>query len=434
MPPPLTQTGKTPKASVRVLGGMFSPFNVQNFRLLFGGQTVSTMGDALYAVALPWLILSNGGSSQELGVVLTAYGLPRMGSVLLGGWLSDRRHPRRVMLIADTVRAGLMSILALLAFWRSATVWELSAVAVFLGTFEGLFLASSSAILPELLSDEDLHAGNALNFASTQATNLVGSAIAGVVVATLNSGVALALDALTFVVSAISLALMRVLGGETSGKTGEAPGAQTESEDQVSGTASGEEQISLGRFLRTSRVMQVMLAVSFAANVYTGGLLEVALPTLVHGPLNGGASGYGTILAAFGGGALVGGMLAGMLGGLKRKGLLALLAELVMAVAVALVPYGGVIGALLCMLVYGFINSASNVLLVTLLQRNIPRHLMGRVMGLLLFTSLGTYPLSVALGGVLTKLLGPVILFPFSGLTLFLAVLFGITQQELRDL
>jgi MFS family permease len=413
---------------------MFSPFKIGNVRLLFGGQTVSTIGDALYAVALPWLILSNGGSSQELGVVLTAYGLPRVGSVLLGGWLSDRLHPRRVMLIADTVRAVLVGILALLAFWRAANVWELSTVAVFLGTFEGLFLASSSAMLPALLSDEDLQAGNALNFASAQATNLVGSAIAGVVVATLNSGAALATDALTFVASAISLALMRVSSGATSGRTGEALGAQTESEDQVSGTARGEEQISLGRFLRTSRVMQVMLAVSLAANMYTGGLLEVALPTLIHGPLNGGASGYGTILAAFGGGALLGGMLAGMLGGLQRKGLLALLAELIMAVVVALIPYGGIVGTFLCMLVYGLINSASNVLFVTLLQRHIPRHLMGRVMGLLLFTSLGTYPLSVALGGVLTRLLGPVVLFPFSGLTLFLAVLFGITQRELREL
>lgn len=217
MPSPLSSTGETSKTSASILGGMFSPLKVGNVRLLFGGQTVSTIGDALYVVALPWLILNNGGSSQELGVVLTAYGLPRVGSVLLGGWLSDRLHPHRVMLIADTVRAGLVGILALLAFWRSATVWELSAVAVFLGTFEGLFLASSSAMLPALLSDEDLQAGNALNFACAQATNLVGSAIAGVVVATLSACAALATDALTFVASAVSLALMRVSSGETSG-------------------------------------------------------------------------------------------------------------------------------------------------------------------------------------------------------------------------
>lgn len=415
------------------LGGMFHPFQVRNFGLLFGGQTVSTLGDALYAVALPWLILSNGGNPQELGIVLAAYGIARVGSVLLGGWLSDRLHPRRLMLVADTVRAVLVGVLALLAFWRHANVWELSVVAAFLGTFQGLFLPSASALLPEVISEEDLQAGNALNFASTQAANLVGSAIAGVVVAALSSGVALAMDALTFVISAVSLALMRIIPQGIPGESGQGASAQTDGEGQTNRT-SEEEQMSFGHFLRTSRVIQVMIVVSIAANFYIGGLEQVALPTLIHGPMNGGASGYGMMMAAFGGGALGGGILAGMLGSLKRKGLMALLAELIMAVTVALIPYGGVWGAVLCMLIYGFLNSTSNVLLITLLQRIIPRHLMGRVMGLLLFASFGLYPISVALGGVLTKQLGPVVLFPFSGLLLFLAVLFGMMQKELRDL
>jgi MFS family permease len=63
--------------------------------LLFGGQTVSVIGDALYAVALLWLILSNRDNAQDLGIVLTAYGIPRAGSMLLGSWLSDRLRPRR---------------------------------------------------------------------------------------------------------------------------------------------------------------------------------------------------------------------------------------------------------------------------------------------------------------------------------------------------
>ena len=78
-----------------VAGSVLRPFKVRNFNLLFGGQTVSVIGDALYAVALPWLILSNGGNAQDLGIVLTAYGIPRAGSMLLGGWLSDRLRPRR---------------------------------------------------------------------------------------------------------------------------------------------------------------------------------------------------------------------------------------------------------------------------------------------------------------------------------------------------
>src|SRR5579875_2004655 len=408
----------------RALGEMLQPFKVRNFCLLFGGQTVSTIGDALYAVALPWLILSNGGSAQEIGVVLAAYGIPRVGCVLLGGWLSDRLRPRWLMLIADAIRAVLVGILAGLALHGHPALWQLCAVAFPLGACMGLFLPASSAILPDLLKDEELQAGNALTFSSTQAATLVGSAIAGVVVAVLTSGTAMALDALSFVVSAVSLAMMRVSRVVAAGTPEEATGA-------ASGVVeSSQGQIPFGRYLRTSRLMQVALA----ANFCFGGLMELALPTLVHGPMNAGAGGYGLILAAFGGGALAGSLFAGMLGRLKRKGLIALLLLLVMAVMIALLPYGGVAGAAFCMLISGVTNSISNVLLITVIQLIIPRHLMGRAMGLLLFGSVGTYPISVALAGVLTNHFGPVILFPFSGLVLFLTILLGIAQKELRDL
>src|SRR2546430_1146137 len=73
----------------------------------------------------------------------------------------------------------------------------------------GAFLPASQSILPETLSPDDLQAGNGLMLASRQGANLIGSAVAGVVVAALTSAVALAIDALTFLVSALSLALMR---------------------------------------------------------------------------------------------------------------------------------------------------------------------------------------------------------------------------------
>src|SRR5579883_2880324 len=114
-------------------GGIFQPFKVRNFNLLFSGQTVSIIGDALYAVALPWLILNNGGNAQDLGVVLTAYGIPRAGSMLLGGWLSDRLRPRRLMLIADTIRMLLVGLLAVLALVGHPGLWQLCAIAVPLG-------------------------------------------------------------------------------------------------------------------------------------------------------------------------------------------------------------------------------------------------------------------------------------------------------------
>src|SRR5215471_3086597 len=214
--------GSTEQGAAKpIAGGILHPFKVRNFTLLFSGQTVSIVGDALYMVALPWLILTTGGGPQELGIVLAAYGIPRAGSMLVGGWLSDRLRPRRLMLIADTIRMLLVGILAALALWGHPALWQLCAIAVPLGAFGGAFMPASMSILPETMSNEDLQAGNGLMMSSMQGANLVGSALAGIVVAAFTAGVGLAIDAASFLVSAVSLILMRPAHRSTPGKRGE---------------------------------------------------------------------------------------------------------------------------------------------------------------------------------------------------------------------
>ncbi len=458
--PALESDHSTPQAArsskKRFAGGILAPLGVRDFRLLFSGQMISTLGDSFYAVALPWLVLTTSGNAQELGIVLAAYGVPRVGSVLLGGVLSDRLRPRRVMLLADIVRALLVGMLALLAISGHPVLWQLLVIAIPLGAFEGVFLPASFSMLPEVLEDEDLQAGNALNSSSTQLAILLGSGIAGIVVSTLQSGAALALDALSFVVSAISLASMRgkrppapeastslnlVAEGITmvtepvstpstdgSGDSLDAPEAVAE-ETKATGQA-----MTFWQLLRTSQFVQVGIAVVVVANLTFGGMLEVALPALARGPLAVGAGGFGLMLAAFGAGALIGGLGSGMLGNLSHRALIALLMGLLQSFAIVFIPYGGLIGAMVCMVVMGVCNSVSNVIFLTIMQQILPRHLLGRIMGVFMFASFGSFPLSVAVAGFVTARFGPVIIFPVSGAALFVAIVFGLSRRELREL
>ncbi len=250
------------------------------------------------------------------------------------------------------------------------------------------------------------------------------------VVAAFTAGTGLVIDAATFVVSAVSLAMMRAASLITPSKREEEVDAETSS-------ASAEEQdaqVSFGHFLRTSWLIQAILLIATVGGFCWGGLLEVALPALVHGPMHGSASGYGAILAACTGGALAGSIFAGMLGKLKHKGLIMLLDGLLMAVSMALVPVGGVFGAMVWMLIAGAVNSITNVQLFTIIQLIVPRHLLGRVMGVLMFGSFGMYPISAALVGVLSNHFGPAILFPCSALLFGLVVLLGFTQKALREI
>jgi len=435
-----TATEPTPP---RRRGLNIGPLRVRNFRLLIGGQAVSTVGDMLYAVALPWFMLSGGGSARDLGIVLAVYGIPRAGSVLLGGMLSDRIQPRRIMLLADIARALLVGGLAAIVLLNLHTLWILCAIGAPLGLFEGIFLPASAAILPGILDDDDLQAGNAINMATVQMATLAGPGAGGAIVASVRSGVAFAIDAITFVVSALALAGMRgkrapvaAAAAEAAAKvvvSPEAPEAPAETADEGADAEQG--PTTFWGLLRASRLLQVGLTVSIVANLAFGGLVEVALPDLAHGPLHAGATGFGLMLSTFGGGALAGSLIGATLGKLPRRGLIALLLSFAQGIFVAITPFtGGLLGAAISMGVWGLVNAMSNVLLITLLQQKMPRALLGRVMGAFMFANFGLYPISVALGGVVVDRFGPAILFPITGIMLSGAILYGIFQRELRDL
>ncbi|WP_242527563.1 MFS transporter [Ktedonosporobacter rubrisoli] len=181
MPGPLSNKHQAPKLfSIR---SMFVPLHNRNFSLLFGGQLISNIGDALYYVALPWFMLSNGGGAQALGIVLGVFGVARIGGTLLGGALSDKLQPRRVMFVTDIMRMVLMAFLSFLMFQRHPMLWSLCLVSALLGFFGGLFLPASMSMVPSLLDGDELQAGNSLMNSATQLASAAGLGMAGIVVA-----------------------------------------------------------------------------------------------------------------------------------------------------------------------------------------------------------------------------------------------------------
>lgn len=427
----------SPDSPPRRRGLRGGPLRLRNFRLLIAGQMVSTIGDMFYAVALPWFVLSSGGTPRDLGIVLAAYGIPRAGSVLLGGALSDRVQPRLMMLVADIARALLLGGLAAIVLLDIHTLWMLCAIAVPLGFFEGIFLPASMAILPSILSDDDLQAGNSINMATMQVSTLAGPSVGGAIVASVRSGVAFAIDAATFIVSALALAGMR---GKRAAQSTQAVAATTDATaaapaESPSEAPADDEPKTFWAMLRTSRLLQTGLIVSIVANLAFGALVEVALPDLAHGPLNAGANGFGLMISAFGAGALIGSLIGGTMGRLPHRALIALLLGILQGTFVAVTPFtGGLLGAAIAIGLWGVVNAMSNVVLITLLQQRMPRALIGRIMGAFMFANFGLYPLSVAVGGVVVDRFGPAILFPITGAMLGVAMLYGIFQPELRNM
>src|ERR1700760_2562471 len=124
-----------------------TPLGVAGFRQLAFGQLASTLGDYCYAVALPWLVLSGGGSAASLGAVLACYGVPRALLTVPGGLLTDRFSPRLVMLSADFARCALTAVFVVLAATRVSSLAAVAPVAVLLGACSALFMPASMAMM-----------------------------------------------------------------------------------------------------------------------------------------------------------------------------------------------------------------------------------------------------------------------------------------------
>ena len=419
------------------------PLRHRGFRLLAGGQLASNLGDMVYAVALPWYVLADHGGVLLLGIVLAAYGVPRTVFIAIGGHASDRWQPWTVMMAADAVRALVVVALAIVAMAGRPSALTLVPIAVVLGVGEGLFLPGSFSIIPTLLPDEDLQAGNALASSGTMLATFIGPALGGVLVALVGSAPAFGLDAVSFVVSALTLAGVRAekrpypTGGAVRAGAEltrlEPGGVAAASADATPGVRSIG-QPTLPQVLASERVLQIILLINVAANLCAGGESEVGLPALAHGPFHAGAAGYGALIAAFGAGALVGTLVAGQMHSPRRPAMVGSFAFLAEAGFMAAVPFlGGTVGAAVALIAFGALNGFGNVTTITAFQRWAPPAMLGRLMGLLLLTSFGVFPISVALAAVAVQHFGAAPLFPFAGAALAAAILFGLTQRRWRD-
>jgi predicted MFS family arabinose efflux permease len=417
-----------------------APLRNRGFRLLVAGQFASNVGDACYAVALPWYVLAEHGGPLLLGTVLAAYGIPRTVLLAVGGHASDRWRPWTVMMASDGVRAICVAALAAAAALGPARAVILVPIAAVLGAGEGLFLPGSFAIVPTLLPDAELQAGNALASGGTQLAMLGGPAIGGALVALAGPAPAFVIDAATFLISAVSMVGIR----SVEGRAQVAPAEDRAADAQDTGTegtgtqdtgTEGTSAPTLRTLLRSVRVLQIMLLVTVAANLGSGGMDGVAIPSLAHGPLHAGAEGYGLLISAFAVGALLGTIAAGQVRAARRPVIVGSVAYLIEAVSIAVIPYlGGALAAGAALAVTGVMNGFGIVLMITVFQRWAPAGLLGRLTGLIMLASVGVFPVSVVLGALVVHDLGPAPFFPIAAAPLCAAIAAGLSQRSWRNL
>jgi hypothetical protein len=186
--------------------GRLGPLKSREFRLFFVGRTTSVLGSAMALVALSFAVLDEGRPVSDVGYVAGAGTLPMVVFLLYGGAVADRFPRRAVMVGADLARCVCDLVLAGLLLTGKPALSVIMLLSGLLGLGSAFFTPALTGLVPVLASGEHLQAANALIGVAESTGQVVGPAMAGVVVAAGGAGWAIAIDGATYAVSALCLA------------------------------------------------------------------------------------------------------------------------------------------------------------------------------------------------------------------------------------
>ena len=361
----------------RILGAL----NEREFRFLYLARAFSLFGDGLLPVALPFAVLSIDRSATGLGFVLASRSISLVIFLLIAGVIADRIPRKRVMIASDLVRFVAEVAMATLLIAGVATLPELIGLVFIYGLGDAFFRPTSTGFVPETISRPRLQQANALISLTSSSFSVLGPVVAGVLVVTVGPGWALAVDAATFLVSALFVLQIRVV------RT-----VRVEAASFLRELAEG------WRIFRSRTWLWV-------DGVYSAlGSFAVLAPFFALGPILaarslGGEPAWASIVAAFGLGSILGGVALlrfrpsrPLLAGVPPLVLLGVPPLLLAGPAPAVVIAVAAIGA-------GFGLIFFNTLFETTVQQHIPAESLSRVSSIDWVMSGGLQPFGFALAG-----------------------------------
>jgi MFS family permease len=377
-PPGVTGTSRT-------VGGL-------PFRLLWSGQTVSVLGDGIALLALPLLVLERSGGPILAAVAAAPQPVAYAVGGLLAGPVVDRLDSRRLMIVCDVLRAALFGLLTWLALLDGTALWLLLTIALLAALCGVFFETAHAALIQEILDRESLVAGNSRLELSNQLGNLTGPVIAGVAATAASIDLCLLVNALTYVASVLTLAVIPGLR-RAKGSPGLAPSRL------VADLRQGLRYLWSHRLIRALTGLQTLINFAVAA--------ETLVVFFASRTLHGGSFAVSLVVASAAVGGITGAALAQAAG--RRW-------EAVPIVLAAVTALGGALGLAslarnlfwlgTANLAIGACSVLATVHIRALRLRIVPPDMIGRITSVARTMAVIAYPVGIVLAGTLTGLAG----------------------------
>lgn len=176
----------------------------KNFFLLWQGQLVSVLGDALYTIALNFFVLEITGSTAIMGTVMALVTIPRIICGPLAGVIVDRYDRKKLIILGDVIRGLSVLFIAFSSQNGTLKIWMIMTAAIISGICSSFFNPAIESVLPDIVSDDNLIQANSIYQIATTGADILGQSIGGILYTVIGAAAMFLMNGLSYLFSAIT--------------------------------------------------------------------------------------------------------------------------------------------------------------------------------------------------------------------------------------
>lgn len=397
---------------------IFKAFEYRDFRLLWFGACLSSIGTWMQSVAQSWLVLELSQSPRMLGLDAFLGQIPIFLFSLLGGVIADRFDRRKLLVGSQVVQMSCAFLLASLFAFSSVFVWQILALSFVVGLAQAFGGPAYQALVPTLVHPRDLPNAIALNSIQFNLARVIGPMLGGIALTSFGAAWCFTSNGISYVAVIIALSLL--------------PMRPLASKQGTTLMSSMKEGI---RFIRVQTAMTPLIFLAFAMT-FLGIPILVFLPVVVKDVFHLGPQAFTLLLCISGAGAVLGALTVAAFGHLERKGEITLVALVVLG---ALVAGFGFSTSLVLSCILLFLAGAALIavfsMISSLVQLIAPDEMRGRVMSVYNVAFRGGMPIGSLASGAIIPNFGIAVVLGINGaLLVILGIYFLLFQRSVARL
>ncbi|PEX84837.1 MFS transporter [Bacillus cereus] len=371
-----------------------------NFLFLWAATLFSSFALAFFTFSQTWYIAKTLNLEASLGVVFVALSVPRLIFMIVGGAVADKFPKKNIMFYSNIIRAILVATILTWFIVGDVTLYTFALFALFFGLADAFFWSADGSILPELVEKSRLTQANSLTQMTNQASVILGPMLGGILIKFTNYETIFSITILLLIIAAILVQKIQFTLPEKN-------------ETDKSMFTSIKEGIL---YVKESPFLSTFLICSAFLNLFLIGPMQVGFPLFVKNVLHGDSLQFSYLEAAVGGGMAIGAVIVGLKNINRRRGLFCIIMMLLSGVFFLSINFSTVLWqALLAGMFYGITIAMAIVPLMAMIQSTVKEEMMGRVMSLLMLSSMGFIPLSYAFTSIALAIGIPIVTVMKSG-------------------